>query len=300
LPLRGGECWRGGSRMLFVFAERTLELSCLEVCLQPNFTNPHSSLNFSFVTFLHPARETQTIMGMFLNHSNFQSFTENCQDIAHEFKMCSLCLVCESKGDMDLISQEQTPKGLIMKGSMRVKANDVYSHCQSFNFTVTPVVDPTEEYNATCTSRALPSKSTTVAEDSTREKSVNHTCKIMANTSNCTQISLYLEIDVKNVTCSMRITWYILVLLVFIFFIILVIHKILEDHRRLQTSQSHKYESASVLLKGSDSEKLRALNMQVISESTQGLPLVRAKEMLPTIPEVEVTSAVLQQEQYAQ
>lgn len=34
-------------------------------------------------------------------------------------------------------------------------------------------------------------------------------------------------------TCSMKITWYVLVLVVFIFFLILTLHKILESHRRM-------------------------------------------------------------------
>ena len=97
-----------------------LELSCLEVCLQPNLTYSLSSLNFSFVTFLEPVRETETIMGIFLNHSSFQNFTRMCQDITSEFAMCSLCLVCESKGNMDFISQEQTSQGKC-KGTVRIK-----------------------------------------------------------------------------------------------------------------------------------------------------------------------------------
>lgn len=36
----------------------------------------------------------------------------------------------------------------------------------------------------------------------------------------------------------MKITWYVLVILVFIFFLILIIHKILEVHRRVQKWQS--------------------------------------------------------------
>lgn len=95
----------------FSFIGNLLELSCLEVCLQPNFTHSFSYLNFSFVTFLQPIRETQTVMGIFLNHSSFQNLTGICQDITREFKMCSSCLACESKGNMDFISQEQTSKG---------------------------------------------------------------------------------------------------------------------------------------------------------------------------------------------
>lgn len=97
-----------------------LELSCLEVYLQPNLTYPLSSLNFSLMTFLQPVKETQTRMAIFLNHSSFQNFIRICQDITNEFKMCSLCLACEFKGNIELISQEQTSKGKC-KGKVRIK-----------------------------------------------------------------------------------------------------------------------------------------------------------------------------------
>ncbi|KAF6372638.1 transmembrane protein 156 [Rhinolophus ferrumequinum] len=174
-----------------------LELSCLEVCLQPNLTYSLSS-NFSFMTFLQPVRETQTLMGIFLNHSNFQNFTRICQDIISEFKMYSLCLVCESKGNVDLISQEQTSKVLIMSGSMEAKANDFHSPCQHFNFTVVPTVDHLEEYNVTCNLKTRTRRSANVEEDPIKEKSINHTCRIVNHTDNCVHISLHLEMDVKS------------------------------------------------------------------------------------------------------
>ncbi|XP_014418337.2 transmembrane protein 156 isoform X1 [Camelus ferus] len=276
-----------------------LELSCLEVCLQPNFTYSFSSLNSPFVTFLQPRRETQTIMGMFLNHSSFQNITRICQDIASEFKMCSLCLACESKGNTDFMSQEQTSKVLIMKGSMQVKANDLHSPCQRFNFTVMPSVDRLEEYNSTCNLKTRTRRSATKEEDPTKETSINHACRIMEHPNNCINISLYLEMDVKSFICSMKITWYVLVLLVFIFLFILIIHKILEGHRRVKKWQSHKYKSTSVLLRGSDSEKLRTLNVRVISaETTQRLPLAQVKDVLPPIPELEASSTAHQQDQH--
>ncbi|XP_073747638.1 transmembrane protein 156 isoform X2 [Callorhinus ursinus] len=210
-----------------------LELSCLEVCLQPNFNYSLRSLNFSFVTFLKPVRESQTIMGIFLNHSNFQNFTRICQGITSELKMCSSCLACESKKSLDFISQEQTSKVLIMKGSTEVKANDFRSPCQHFNFTVAPIVDPLEEYNITCNLKTHMRRPAIMEEDSPKEKSMNHTCRTMEYLNNCTHLSLHLEMDVKNFTCSMKITWYVLVLVVFIFFLILTLHKILESHRRM-------------------------------------------------------------------
>ncbi|XP_040341601.1 transmembrane protein 156 isoform X2 [Herpailurus yagouaroundi] len=263
-----------------------LELSCLEVCLQPNFNYSLPSLNFSFVTFLKPIRETQTIMGIFLNHSNFQNFTRICQGITNEFKMCSSCLACESRKLMDFISQEQTSKVLTMKGSTEVKANDFYSPCRHFNFTVAPIVDHLEEHNITCNLKTRTRTSAIVEEDPKEEKSMNHTCRIMEYLNNCTHISLHLEKDVKNFTCSMKITWYVLVLVVFIFLLILTIHKILESHRRVWKWQRK------------DSEKLRTLNVRVISGTKQRLPLTPVKKVLPPIPELEVTSTMHLQDQY--
>ncbi|XP_012387209.1 transmembrane protein 156 isoform X1 [Orcinus orca] len=277
----------------------TLELSCLEVCLQRNFTYSFSSLNFSFVTFLQPIKETQTIMGIFLNHSSFQNFTRICQDITSEFKMCSSCLACESKGNMDFISQEQTSKVLIMRGSTEVKANDFHSPCQHFNFTVTPVVDHLEQCNITCNLKTHTRRSAIEEEDPNKETDINHTCRIMEHPTNCINISLHLEMDVKYFICSMKITWYVLVLLVFIFLLIFIIHKILEAHRRVQKWQGHKDKPTSVLLRGSDSEKLRTLNVQVISaETMQRLPMAHVKDVLPPIPELEVTSTAHQRDQY--
>nr|XP_021496367.1 transmembrane protein 156 isoform X3 [Meriones unguiculatus] len=238
--------------------ERTRELSCLEVCLLPNFTYPLSSFNFSSVALLQPAEETQTVMGIFPNHSSFQSFTEICQGITSGFPMCSLCLVCESKEDVDLISQEQTSEGLIMRGSMEVKAKDFYLPCQHFNVTVALTVDPTKDHNTTCTPETHPEKATAVEAAPAREEALNHTCRIVRNMDNCTHISLLLEMDVK----------------------------------------CRKYKSASVLLRGSDSVKLSAVDGRVVPESTRGLPLTRVMDMLPPIPELEATSAVPQQDQY--
>ncbi|XP_064222458.1 transmembrane protein 156 isoform X4 [Aotus nancymaae] len=251
--------------------ERTLELSCLEVCLQSNFTYSLSSLNFSFATFLQPVRETRIIMRIFLNPSNFHNFTRTCQDITV----------------------------LIRRGSMEVKANDFRSPCRHFNFTVAPLVDHSEEYNTTCNLKNHTRRSTIMEAEPSKENSITHPCRIVEYPNECIHVSLHLEKDIKSITCSMKITWYVLVLLVFIFLIVLITCKILEGHRRVQKWQSHQDKPTSVLLRGSDSEKLRALSMQVISaETTQRLPLNQIQEVLPPIPELEVTFPVHHKDQY--
>ncbi|XP_007951727.2 transmembrane protein 156 [Orycteropus afer afer] len=245
--------------------ENILKLSCLEVCLQPNFTYSLSSLNFSFITLLQPVRETQIIGGISLNHSNFQNFTRICQDIMSEFKTCSLCLVCESKRNMDFISQEQTSEVLVMRGSMNVKASDFPLPPQHFNFTAALIVDHLEEYNTTCCLNTHTRKPAVMGEEPTKENFINHSCRVIEGPTSCKNISLHLEMDVKYLTYSMKITWYALVLLVFISLIIFIIHKILEGHRRVQKWHSHKNKPISILSRERDSEKLRALNVRVIS-----------------------------------
>ncbi|KAM7243111.1 hypothetical protein CapIbe_005605 [Capra ibex] len=276
-----------------------LELSCLELYLQQNFSYSFFSTNASFVTFLQPIRETQTITGIFLNHSNFQNFTRICQDITSKLKTCFSCLACESKGNTDFIFQEQTSKVLFMTGSMEVTSNNFHSPCQHFNFTVTPTVDHLEEYNLTYNLKTHTGRSAIKEEDPAEATSINHTCRIMEHPHNCINISFHLEVDAKNSICSMKITWYVLVLLVFIVLLIFIIHKIIEGHRRAQKWQSHKYKPTSVLLRGSDSEKLRTLNVRVVSaETTERLPMTLVKDVLPPIPELEVTPAVHQQDQH--
>ncbi|XP_048220183.1 transmembrane protein 156 isoform X2 [Perognathus longimembris pacificus] len=279
---------------------RTLELSCLEVCLLSNFTYS-LSLKFSSVTFLLPVKETQILMGVFPKYSHFPNVTKACQNITSKLTRCSLCLVCESKGNMDFISTEQLSEGLIMRGSMAVKDNDFYSPCQHFNVTIIPTVDYLEEYNTSCNLKTHTRTSTFMEKKSlNQEESLNHTCRTMEYDDNCIHIYLHLEMDVKYVTCSMKIAWYILVLLVFIFLIIFIIHKVLEGHRRAQKWHSDKCKPMSDLLGRGDSEKQRALTVRVISESTQGLPWAGIQEALPPIPELEATSLVFQQDLHTQ
>lgn len=81
---------------------------------------------------------------------------------------------------------------------MEVKTNDFHSACQHLNFTVEPAVDHVEEHNITCTLTANARNSAIMEEDPIREKSMDHTCRIMNYSNNCVHISLHLEMDVKS------------------------------------------------------------------------------------------------------
>lgn len=83
-----------------------------------------------------------------------------------------------------------------MRGSKEVKASDFYSPCEYFNVTVALLADPVKE-DTTCTPEGHPGEAIALDEDPVREKSLNHTCRFMKNTDNCTHIFLHLEMDVK-------------------------------------------------------------------------------------------------------
>lgn len=85
-----------------------------------------------------------------------------------------------------------------MRGSMEGKANDFYSACQHFNFTVIPVVEQWEENNTACNLKTHTRKSIIVEEDPTKERPINYTCRTMEYPDNCIHIYLYMEMDVKS------------------------------------------------------------------------------------------------------
>ncbi|XP_042534117.1 transmembrane protein 156 isoform X4 [Dipodomys spectabilis] len=191
----------------------------------------------------------------------------------------------------------KTPQGLITKGSMAVKDNDFYAPCEYFNVTLTPIVDNLEEYNTSCNLKTHTKTATIMEKEPAQEESLNHTCRTVEYADNCIHIYLHLEMDVKNVTCAMKITWYILVLLVFILLILFITYKVLEGHRTGRKWQSDNCKSMAGLFGGGNSEKRRALTAWVIpAESTQGLSLAGVKEILPPIPELEATSSVDQED----
>ncbi|XP_006895484.1 PREDICTED: transmembrane protein 156 [Elephantulus edwardii] len=257
--------------------EDFLELSCLEACLQTNLTYLLSSLNVSFLTLLQPVREAQLIRGIFLNYSHFENISKILHNIRSEFQDCSSCLVCECKGNMDFISPEQTSKVLVMSGSVYENTSDFHLPCQHLNVTVTSIVDHLDEHDTTCHLNNHSGNSTTAMQDPTMGKSKKHSCRVAEDLNSCVHISLHLKMDAKNFMCSMKITWYILVLLVFILIVIFITLKIREGHWRVQKWQRRKNKPVSVLLRESDSEKLRALNVQVISDAIKTTSLNNGK-----------------------
>ncbi|XP_020847417.1 transmembrane protein 156 isoform X1 [Phascolarctos cinereus] len=268
-----------------------VELSCLDVNLLNNFTYPLPEFNISFVSFLHQEREHEVIvLGISAKHFHFHNMSKVCPLTSRELQLYSSCLVCESKGTKDFIHQELTTKASIMNDSMEMKAENFLPLRVIFNFTVVPVVDDLGGYDTTCVVK-LHLTNFTAGKEPMKTTLLNSSHRSMQSLNNCNQVSLQLEMETGNSTCTMRITWYVLVLLVFIFLIIFIAHKIFQENRRVRTWQNHRYKPASTLLKGNDSEKLRrVLNIHVISGATKQRgpsTFTGAKEALPPISELE-------------
>ncbi|XP_036620951.1 transmembrane protein 156 [Trichosurus vulpecula] len=184
----------------------------------------------------------------------------------------------------------KTSKASIMNDSMEMKAENFLPLHVIFNFTVVPVVEDLGGYDTTCVVK-LHLTNSTAGKDLTEATLLNSSHRSVQSLKSCNQVSLQLEMETGNSTCTMKITWYVLILLVFIFLIIFTVHKIFQENGRVQTWQNRRYKPASTVLKGNDSEKLRrVLNIQVISGATKQRgpsTFTGAKEALPPISELE-------------
>ncbi|XP_072476595.1 transmembrane protein 156 [Notamacropus eugenii] len=268
-----------------------VELSCLQASLLNNFTYPLPKFNISFVSFLQQGREHEVIvLGISAKYFHFHNISKVCPLTPGELQLYSSCLVCESKGTDDFIHQELTTKATIMDDSMEMKAENFLPLHVIFNFTVVPVIEHLGGYDATCVVK-LHLTNSTAGNDPMKATWLNSSHRSVQRLNSCNLVSLQLEMETGNSTCTMRITWYVLVLLVFIFLTIFIVHKIFQENRRVQTWQNHRYKPASTLLKGNDSETLRRmLNIHVISGATKQRgpsTFTGAKEALPPISELE-------------
>ncbi|XP_068929631.1 transmembrane protein 156 [Petaurus breviceps papuanus] len=243
-----------------------VELSCLDVSLLNNFTYPLPEFNISFVSFLQQGREHEVIvLGISAEYFHFHNTSKICPLIPGELQLYSSCLVCASKGTKDFIHQELTTKASIMNDSMEMKAENFLPLYVIFNFTVVPVIEDLGGYDTTCVVK-LHLTNSTAGKDPRKATLLNSSHRSVQSLNSCNQVSLQLEMETGNSTCTMRITWYVLVLLVFIFLIIFIVHKIFRENRRVHIWQNCRYKPTSTVLKGNYSGKSRrVLNTRVIS-----------------------------------
>ncbi|XP_043828903.1 transmembrane protein 156 [Dromiciops gliroides] len=268
-----------------------MELSCLDISLLNNFTYPLPEFNISFVSFLQQEREYEIIvLSISAKHFQFHNMSKVCPLSPGELQLYSSCLMCEPKGTVDFIHQELSTKASEMNNSMEMKAEHFHPLHVLFNFTAVPVIEDLGGYDTTCILKLHLSNST-FRKDPMKGALLNSSHRSVQSLNSCNLVSLQLEMETGNSPCTMRITWYVLVLLVFIFLIIFIVHKIFQENRRVRTWQNDKYKRASTLLKGNDSGKLREmLNIHVVSGTTKqrgSSTFAETKEVLPPISEVE-------------
>lgn len=138
---------------------------------------------------------------------------------------------------------------------MEMKAENFLPLHVIFNFTVVPVIEDLGGYDATCVVK-LHLTNSTAGNDPTKATWLNSSHRSVQSLNSCNLVSLQLEMETGNSTCTMRITWYVLVLLVFIFLTIFIVHKIFQENRRVQTWQSKYWKLnpnfAKIMLKITD------------------------------------------------
>ncbi|XP_051820937.1 transmembrane protein 156 [Antechinus flavipes] len=289
------------------------ELSCLDISSLNNFTYPLPEFNISFVSFLQQGREHEVIvLGISAKHFHFHNMSNVCPLTSGELQLYSSCLLCESKGTVDFIHQELTTRGnnrlkevwkmerqvmdaSIMNDSLEMKAENFPLLHVLFNFTVVPVVEALGGHDTTCVLK-LHLRNSASRKDPLKTTLLNGSHRSVESLNSCNQVSLQLEMETGNSTCTMRITWYVLILLVFIFLVICSVYKIFQENRRIQTwpnytSFHYSHYTTPTLPKENDSEILRGvLNIHVVSGAAkQRSPSTfsGAKERLPPISELE-------------
>ncbi|KAM8968404.1 transmembrane protein 156 isoform 2-T2 [Sarcophilus harrisii] len=259
-----------------------VELSCLDISSLNNFTYPLPEFNISFVSFLQQGREHEVIvLGISAKHFHFHNMSNVCPLASGELQLYSSCLLCESKGTVDFIHQELTTRG-----NNRLK--EVWKMERQ-------VIDALGGHDTTCVLK-LHLRNSASRQDPLKTTLLNGSHTSVEGLNSCNQVSLQLEMETGNSTCTMKITWYVLILLVFIFLIICSVYKIFQESRRIQTWQNYtsfhySHYTTPTLPKENDSEILRGvLNVHVVSGAAkQRSPSTfsGAKERLPPISELE-------------
>ncbi|XP_074085734.1 transmembrane protein 156 [Macrotis lagotis] len=213
-----------------------VELSCLDITSLNNFTYLLPEFKISFVSFLQQGREHEVmIFRISAKHFYYHNITKACSIAAGKLQLYSSCLVCEYKGTTDFIHQELITKASIMNDSMEMTAQN-FLPLHVFNFTVVPVIEDLGGYDTTCVLK-LHLRNSTTRKDPMKSPLLNSSHRTVQSLNSCNQVSLQLEMETGNSACTMRIIWYVLILLVFIFLVIFIVHKIFQENRRVQIGQ---------------------------------------------------------------
>ncbi|NWY94003.1 TM156 protein, partial [Loxia curvirostra] len=213
----------------------------IDTCSSSNTTFPLCTFNNSYKRSVQQRRETQTILlKVIINNSNFQNIPCICQSSWRERQSHPKQIECESKRDVNVDHQGSGPiatKILFLflfpkaKGLLELKTENVTYFYKYFNFTT---VSKKEVEHNTNYLMEIHINNSIIGGQNTANEQLNHSCLLamMEDQNDCINISLQLKSYVEYPMCMTKITWLTMIPVVFVFTVLIVIYKIVQENKR--------------------------------------------------------------------
>ncbi|XP_018781224.2 transmembrane protein 156 isoform X1 [Serinus canaria] len=272
----------------------TIMVSCMDTCSSSNTTFSLCTFNYSYKRSVQQRRETQTILlKVIINNSNFQNIPCICQSSWRERQSHPKQTECESKRDVNVDHQGSGSIAKKTKGSLEVKTENVTYFYKYFNFTT--VSKKEVEHNTNYLMEIHINKSIVGGQNAANEQ-LNHSCLLamMEDQNDCINISLQLKSYVEYPMCMTKITWLTMIPVVFVFTVLVVIYKIVQENKRNSDYKQRVATSVSTVRRRRTSRHARrtvsATNIHPfpVKTSKQQVPLpAQTTKLLPVIPEQE-------------
>ncbi|NXB11381.1 TM156 protein, partial [Cnemophilus loriae] len=204
----------------------------MDTCSSNNTTFPLCTFNNSYKSSVEQRRENQTILlKVIVNNSNFQNIPCICQSSWREQQSRPKQTECESKRDVNVDHQGSGSIAIQTKGLLEVKREDVTYFYKYFNFTT--VSKKEVEHNTNYLMEIHINNSIVGGGNATNEQ-LNHSCLVamMEDQNDCINISLQLKSYIEYPMCMTKITWLTMIPVVFVFTILIVIYKIVQENKQ--------------------------------------------------------------------
>ncbi|NWZ41619.1 TM156 protein, partial [Brachypodius atriceps] len=216
----------------------------MDTCSSSNTTFPLCTFNNSYERSVQRRRENQTVLlKVIVNNSNFQNIPCICQSSWREQQSHPKHTECESKRDVNVDHQGSGSIAEKTKGSLEVKTENVTYFRKYLNFTTISKKEVEHKMNYLM---EIHINNSLVGGRNAADEQLNHSCLLamMENQNNCINISLQLKSYMEYPMCMMKITWFTMIPIVFVFTVSIVIYKIVQENkqnyykRRVATSVS--------------------------------------------------------------
>ncbi|NXR81473.1 TM156 protein, partial [Pycnonotus jocosus] len=204
----------------------------MDTCSSSNTTFPLCTFNNSYERSVPQRRENQTVLlKVIVNNSSFQNIPCICQSSWREQQSHPKQTECESKKDVNVDHQGSGSIAEKTKGSLEVKTENATYFCKYYNFTT---VSKKEMEHNTNYLMEIHINNSLVGGRNTADEQLNHSCLLamMEDQNNCINISLQLKSYMEYPMCMMKITWFTMIPIVFVFTVSIVIYKIVQENKQ--------------------------------------------------------------------